>query len=154
MRRHLHKYRNKEIRQLQFIRWIVATNKNDKTGKRGTLILEFWCRSLQSSVLCYHDIGSGHLIKQGKNAGKERTTNKIKGGFRITEGGGVHKWMIEQDIRVKRLREAHVGFMAQMKSHEWNAPVSQEINSTKGEFEYRTVLEFLKKGKLPDDIPF
>ena len=154
MRCHLSKYQGKERIQLTFKRWVVAPNKNDKTGKRGTLILEFWCACLKSHVLCYHDIGSGHRIKQGKNAGEAKTANKVKGGFRVTEGSGVHRWMLKQDVQVKRWRDAHVGFMAQMTNTEWLAPVYQAINSKKGEFEYRTVLDFLERGNLPDDIPF
>lgn len=154
MRRHLKKYQGKEQRQLTFTRWIVAPNKNDKTGERGTLILEFWCDALKSHVLCYHDIGRGHLSKQGKKAGQAKTANKVKGGFRVTKGSGVHRWMVEQEIQVKRLREAHVGFMSQMISSNWNAPVCEEFNSTKSELEYRTVLPYLKRGRLPDDIPF
>lgn len=154
MRRHLKDYDGKEQRQLSFIRWIVAPNKNDKTGKRGTLILEFWCAALNTTVLCYHDIGSGHLTKQGQNAGTSRTGHKIKGGFRVTQGSGVHKWMLEQRVEVKRLREAHVGLMAQMKKTQWIAPVIRAVNSKKGDYEYRTVLELLTRGELSDDIPF
>ena len=154
MKAHLKKYEGKEVFQLSFKRWTVGRNLYDKTGNRGVLVLEFYCETLNSTVLCYKDIGSGHLIKQGTNAGAARTEQKIKGGFRISQDSGVHRWMVKEEVNVNRLREAHVGFMREMKRTDWNAPVIQEFNSKKGELEYRTAIEFLKRGRLPDDIPF
>lgn len=150
----LRDYQGKEPRQLKFVEWIVAPNKYDKTGKRGTLVLKFWCPFLAASVLCYHDIGSGHLFKQGKNAGGTRTEEKIGGGFRLTKGCGVADWMLREQVNIKRLREAHVGFRKEMERTLWNAPVVQVFNSKKGDYEYRTDLKFLKRGVLPDDLPF
>lgn len=151
---HLRDYQGKEPRQLTFVQWIVAPNKYDKTGKRGTLILKFWCHALEAIVLCYHDIGSGHLVKQGKNAGVTRTKEKIEGGFRITKGSGVADWIEREEVNIKRLREAHVGFRKEMERTVWNARIVRAINSKKGDYEYRTVLEYLRRGHLSDDIPF
>lgn len=150
----LRDFEGKEPRQLTFVDWIVTPNKYDKTGKRGTLTLKFWCPYLTAIVLCYNDIGSGHLFKQGKNAGVTRTAHKIGGGFRLTKGSGVADWMLREQVEIKRFREAHVGFRKEMERTLWNAPVSQEINSKKGDYEYRTHLLYLKRGRLPDDIPF
>lgn len=147
-------FQGKEPRQLTFTQWIVAPSQYDKTGKRGTLILKFWCPVLDDYVLCYHSIGSGHLIKQGKNAGVTRTEQKIGGGFRLTKGCGVADWVKREEVNINRFREAHVGFRREMERTLWNAPVIQAFNSKKGYYEYRTVIEFLKRGRLPDDIPF
>ncbi|MDA8581162.1 hypothetical protein N9K86_03455 [Litoricolaceae bacterium] len=147
-------YQGKEPRQLKFIEWIVAPNKFDKTGKRGTLILKFWSPMLSAPVLCYHDIGSGHIFKQGKNAGVARTEDKIGGGFRLKKGCGVADWMLREQVNINRLREANVGFRKEMERTVWNAPVAKIFNSKKGDYEYRTVLSYLKRGRLPDDIPF
>ena len=154
MKAHLKKYQGKEVLQLSFKSWTIGRSSYDKTGKRATLVLKFWCPALNDYILCYKNIGPGHLIKQGKNAGVARTEAKIGGGFRLTKRCGVTDWIEREEVNIKRLREAHVGFMREMKRTDWNAPVIQEFNSKTGQLEYRTVIEFLKRGRLPDDIPF